>query len=69
MDNNGGIPCYKDGLNITHITISGTKCLCGKTWSYGTIDRTGHSNNILYRNINSVDCQKCKELFGNETKS
>jgi len=37
--------------------------LCGLKWHYGTIDRTGKSQNIKFNTLESVTCEKCKELF------
>jgi hypothetical protein len=61
-NNYGDITTFQDKGKTRHITISATECLCGYKWSYGTIDRNGESNNITWRNIESVTCEKCKEL-------
>lgn len=54
---------------IRHITISATKCLCGAIWSYGTIDRQGKSNNITWRNLESINCEICKEKYKEKYKN
>lgn len=61
--NYGDIPCHKDNSNVMHITVSGTKCLCGKPWDYGIIGRNGKANNIVFRNIDGVTCINCKKIF------
>jgi hypothetical protein len=62
IDNYGDIPCIEIS-SIKHITKSGTECLCGQKYQYGMISRDGKARNIIWRNINSVTCQKCKELY------
>lgn len=62
--NNGDLPLMKEkNGNRLHITISGAECLCGYKWRYGTIDRAGKAQNILFRKIEDVTCKKCKELY------
>jgi len=60
----GDIPTV-ELTGVRHVTISGTKCLCGLDYAYGTIDREGHSCNIAWRNLESISCEKCKELYSN----
>lgn len=60
----GDIPCAKlDG--IIHITKSGTECLCGAKWQYGYVnkDRPQEKHNIIWRELDTVTCNKCKEVF------
>lgn len=59
----GDLPCVNIDNEI-HITISGTSCLCGKTYKYGTVSRTdAKSHNIIWREVESVTCVVCKELY------
>lgn len=59
----GDIPCVKIAEAI-HITTSGTTCLCGTKYKYATLGRNGESStNIIWRELESVSCQKCKNLF------
>lgn len=59
----GDIPCVN--LNGTiHITVSGTKCLCGAEYAYGRPNRTEKKCvNIIWRTLEAVSCTKCKELY------
>lgn len=60
----GDIPCVKiDG--IIHITTSGTECLCGCKWRYGYVnkDRPEGRHNIIWRELDIVSCNKCREMF------
>lgn len=61
----GDIPCVKLD-EIIHITKSGTECLCGLKWQYGYInkDRPQKKQNIIWREIDAVTCNECKEIFG-----
>lgn len=59
----GDIPCVK--LNgIIHITKCATECLCGQKWSYSRPSNREDfkTENIIWRNLNAVTCEKCKEL-------
>lgn len=60
----GDIPCTKLG-GIIHITQSGTEYLCGAKWQYSNInkDRPQKKHNIIWREVNVVNCPKCKEIF------
>lgn len=60
--NYGDIPTCTLG-KIKHITKSASECLCGAKWSYGTINRQGKSFNITFRSLESVTCEKCKEIY------
>lgn len=56
----GDIPCVR--LNgIVHITVSGTKCLCGASYRYSHPDRMGNAGNIIWRDIEAVTCEKCRQ--------
>lgn len=57
----GDMPCVN--LNgIVHITVSGTKCACGRGWAYGKGRRSdGKFANIVWRTDDAVTCTKCKE--------
>jgi hypothetical protein len=57
----GDIPAVNLG-GVIHITISGTECLCGVKWNYGTVDRSGNSNNIIWRELESISCKECKSI-------
>ena len=59
----GDLPCVN--LNGTiHITISGTKLVCGKEWAYGRPSRSEkRCINIIWRKPEAVTCVKCKELY------
>jgi len=59
----GDLPCVN--LNGTiHITVSGTKCLCGGAYTYGRPSRTEKKCvNIIWRKPEAVSCTKCKELY------
>lgn len=60
----GDIPCVKlDG--IIHITKSGTECLCGTKWlySYSDENRPEKKHNIIWRELDVVTCNKCKEMY------
>ncbi len=41
-----------------------TKCLCGKKWSYlrPSNREDFQTENIIWRGLNAVTCEKCKEL-------
>lgn len=59
----GDIPCVK--LNgIVHITKCATECLCGQKWSYSRPSNREDfkTENIIWRSLNAVTCEKCKEL-------
>lgn len=58
----GDIPTVLIGSE-RHITKSGTECLCGIGWQYGTINRNGKSRNIAWRTPETVTCEKCKEIY------
>lgn len=58
----GYIPCVKLDDKI-HITISGTKCLCGVCYAYSKPDRQGKSTNIIWRELETVTCGECKEAY------
>lgn len=60
----GDIPCCKLD-EIIHITKSGTECLCGAKWQYGYVnkDRPQEKHNIIWRELDVVTCDKCKEIF------
>lgn len=60
--NNGSIPTITLS-NKRHITKSPMEVLCGLKWHYGTIDRTGKSQNIKFNTFESVTCEECKKLF------
>lgn len=57
----GDIPCIN--LNgVVHITVSGTKCTCGREWAYGKGRRCdGRFVNIIWRTADAVTCAECKE--------
>lgn len=60
--NYGDIPCIR--LNETiHITKSGTKCLCGISYKYAKPNRENKSCNIIWRELEVVNCEKCKKLY------
>ena len=66
----GDIPCVK--LNgIVHITRCATECLCGEKWSYSRPSNREdfQTENIIWRNLNAVTCEKCKELGNTEEKN
>ena len=58
----GDIACTKINNKI-HITISGTKCLCGKEWKYGKPSNrdTLETSNIIRRDLEAVTCERCIE--------
>lgn len=58
----GDLPTVKLG-GTRHITKSATECLCGARWLYGTVNRSGKSDNIAWRTLESVDCQTCKKIY------
>lgn len=58
----GDMPCVNLS-GIIHITKSATECLCGDTWKYGVINRAGKSKNIIWRDLDRVNCEKCKEIY------
>lgn len=62
----GDIPCVRIN-NMVHITQNAISCLCGKEWSYGKpANRDSmQSNNIIWREIDAVTCDKCREVFRN----
>lgn len=49
---------------VRHITCGAYKCLCGQEWEYGkySLGSRNTFNNIQYRNLDEVNCNKCKEL-------
>lgn len=59
----GDLPCVN--LNGTiHITVSGTKCLCGGTYTYGRPTRAEKKCvNIIWRKPEAVTCVTCKGLY------
>lgn len=57
----GDIPCIKLGNEI-HITVSGTKCLCGRSYQYSKPSRENKCENIIWRELEVVTCEKCKKL-------
>lgn len=60
----GDIACTKIN-NKVHITVSGTKCLCGKEWTYGKPNNrdTLETSNIIWRDLDGVTCDRCKERW------
>ena len=58
----GDIPCVNLS-GIIHITKSSTECLCGDSWKYGVVSRAGKSKNIIWRNLDRVSCERCKEIY------
>lgn len=65
----GDIPCVKQN-GIIHITKCATECLCGKKWSYSRPSNREDfkTENIIWRNLNAVTCEKCKELGAQKGK-
>lgn len=61
----GDLPCVRIG-NTIHITENAFKCVCGQSWSYGrpTERESLHNNNIIWRDISAVSCEKCRSLAG-----
>lgn len=57
----GDIPCVK--LDKVHITINAQKCLCGLEWHYSKPSRNGKCKNLIFRDIEAVTCEKCKEIY------
>lgn len=59
----GDIPCAN--LNgIIHITISGTKCACGREWAYGRPSRSEKKCvNIIWREKEAVTCPDCLAAY------
>ncbi|MDU8967451.1 MAG: hypothetical protein E7H39_16565 [Clostridium sp.] len=51
--------------NIRHITDGAFKCFCGEEWEYGkhSLSKRDVFNNIQWRGLKDVDCEKCKEMF------
>ena len=60
----GDLPCVRIG-NTIHITENAFKCVCGESWSYGrpTERESLHNNNIIWRDISAVSCEKCRSLY------
>lgn len=60
----GEIPCVKIN-GIQHITISGTECLCGQSYTYGRpINRHDMTcNNLIWRELESVTCETCRDKY------
>lgn len=60
----GDLPCVRIG-NTIHITENAFKCVCGQSWSYGrpTERESLHNNNIIWRDISAVSCEKCRSLY------
>ena len=60
----GDIPCAKI-KNLIHITNSATQCLCGQKWSYSIPNdrETLLTTNIIWRELDAVTCEKCKQLY------
>ncbi len=58
----GDIPMVRLGNKI-HVTKSGTECICGETYMYGTINRNGKSTNVIWRTADAITCEKCKEIY------
>jgi hypothetical protein len=65
--NTGDIPTMEVS-GIRHITKSAAECLCGYKWQYGSINRAGKSRNIAFRKLDSVNCEKCKDLYMEDKK-
>lgn len=42
-----------------------TECLCGARWRYGYVnkDRPHKKHNIIWRELDAVSCDKCKETY------
>lgn len=60
----GDLPCVRIG-NVIHITENAFRCVCGQSWSYGrpTERKSLHNNNIIWRDISAVSCEKCSSLY------
>lgn len=60
----GDIPCVKINGKI-HITVGGTKCLCGRKYVYGMAcsRETMSSRNIIWRTFNAVTCNECQRKY------
>lgn len=65
----GNLPCVK--LNgVIHITVSGTQCLCGGTYTYGRPSRSEKKCvNIIWRTFDVVTCDMCRTLQSEIEKS
>lgn len=48
-----------------HITNGAFKCFCGQKWEYGkhSLSVRHTFNNIQWRGLRDVDCEKCREIF------
>lgn len=60
----GDLPCVRIG-NTIHITENAFRCVCGQSWSYGrpTERESLHNNNIIWRDISAVSCEKCRSSY------
>lgn len=62
-------PCVKIDGTI-HITISGSECECGKSYSYDPIpepkDTLIVSSPLLWRTLPEVTCIKCRRSIENK---
>lgn len=60
----GDLPCVRIG-NIIHITENAFRCVCGQSWSYGkpTNREKLCSSNIIWRTIDAVNCEKCRQVY------
>ena len=56
----GDLPCAKLAGTI-HLTVSGTRCACGRPWHYGmSYSRTGAGFvNIIWRDKAAITCPEC----------
>lgn len=62
----GDLLCVKTN-NIVHIVKNGTSCLCGQKYKYGASERNNDSSpHIIWRNLDAVTCDKCKEILKSE---
>lgn len=53
----GDFPCAKIG-GCVHITVSGSKCLCGREWNYDD-SFADKKTNLIWRTIDAVTCPEC----------
>lgn len=59
----GNIQCVNDGRTIHIIEGDNGKGLCGNALYTLKRDYYGRKNNIIWRNLDAITCEICKELY------
>jgi len=58
-------PCVKI-KDIYHITVNSNTCLCGKKWTYGSVNMNSRlviTNPIKWKEWEEITCDVCKQAL------